>query len=68
MLSRTVCKVVFWFGFFCLFYGEVVRRWNRFPREVVDAPSLEVFKGRSDWGFEQPDLVKDVPAHGRALD
>ena len=26
----------------------VVRCWNRFPREVVDAPSLEAFKARLD--------------------
>ncbi|KFV12663.1 hypothetical protein N340_01763, partial [Tauraco erythrolophus] len=27
---------------------KVVRHWNRFPREVVDAQSLEGFKARVD--------------------
>ncbi|KFU93100.1 hypothetical protein M959_06298, partial [Chaetura pelagica] len=30
------------------FTVSVVRHCNRLPREAVDAPSLEVFKGRLD--------------------
>ena len=27
---------------------RMVGHWNRFPRKVVDAPSLEVFEARLD--------------------
>ncbi|KFZ50947.1 hypothetical protein N321_07846, partial [Antrostomus carolinensis] len=30
------------------FTMRMVRHWNKFPKEVVDVPSLEVFKARLD--------------------
>ncbi|KFP17712.1 hypothetical protein Z169_10930, partial [Egretta garzetta] len=30
------------------FTMRVVKHWNELPREAVEAPSLEIFKARSD--------------------
>lgn len=42
-----------------------MRHWNRLPRGVVDARSLEAFKARVD--EEQPVLAEDVPAQGSGV-
>lgn len=43
----------------------MVRHWQRLPREVVDTPFLEKCNAQGGWGPEQPDLIANVPAHGR---
>lgn len=40
---------------------------SRLPIEVVCDWSLDV-QSQVGWGFEQPDLVEDVPVHGRGME
>jgi len=43
------------------FTMRVVKHWNRFPREVVDVPSLEAFKVRLDGALSNLKWLK-VPS------
>ena len=48
------------------FTPRMVRHWNRLPREVVDAPSLQEFRTRLD-GFLGSLIYCCNPAHSRGV-
>jgi len=43
----------------------VVTHWNRLPKKIVNAPSLDAFKANWMW---QPGLVAGDPAHSRGVE
>lgn len=46
-----------------ILHCEGDKYWNRLPREVVNAPVLEVLKASLDKDFEQRGQVRDVYSH-----
>jgi len=46
------------------FIISILRNRNSLPRKVADVPLLEMVKAIGS-GCEQPDLLKDIPVHGR---
>ena len=48
------------------FKVRMLRHWNRL-RRGCGCPIPGSIQDQAGWSFEQPDLVIDVPAHGRGL-
>ena len=51
------------------FTQRVLKHWNRLPKEVVDAPSLDTrVQGQAGCGSGQPGLLVGDPAHSRGVE
>ena len=46
----------------------MVRHWNKLPKEVVDAPSLEAFKARLDVALGSLVCWLETCTHSRGLE
>ena len=50
-----------------MFCDEGGETWEQVAQRSCGCPITGSVQGQVGPGFEQPDLVKDVPAHGRGL-
>ena len=50
------------------FYYEGRETLVQVAQRICGCPIPGTVQGQVGWGFEQPNLVKDVPAHSRVLD
>jgi len=50
-----------------IFYNEGGETLAQVAQRSCGCPLLGSVQGRVGWGFEQPGLVEDVPAHGRGI-
>jgi len=50
-----------------MFYNGCGETLEKVAQRSCGCPVIGSIQGQVVWGFEQPGLVKDVPAHGRGV-
>ena len=50
-----------------IFYEEGGEKLGRVAQKSCGCPVMGSVQGQVGWGFEQIDLVEDVPVHGRGV-
>ena len=50
-----------------IFYDEGGETLEQVAQRRCGCPIIGSVQGQVEWSFEQPHLVKDVPAHGRGV-